>query len=212
MLIFTPEDLIKLGLAILAGGVIGLEREFRDKAAGFRTLIFICLGAAVFTILSSRLALDKDPGRIAAQIVTGVGFLGAGVIMRDGGRVTGLTTAATIWLVAALGMSIGGGEYVLAGALAVVALLVLWIFPWFEHWIDNFREERVYEIVCPLSEAKLAALDSAFRSHRLRVLERHQVKQGANMRCRWTVAGAPRRHAALLQQFFADPEINEVNS
>ncbi|HQN43268.1 MAG TPA: MgtC/SapB family protein, partial [Anaerolineaceae bacterium] len=93
-----PEDLLKIVLAVLVGGLIGIEREYRDKAAGFRTLIFICVGAALFTILSVRLAGDKDPTRIAASIVTGVGFLGAGVILRDGGRVIGLTTAAAIWL------------------------------------------------------------------------------------------------------------------
>ncbi|MCJ7512079.1 MAG: MgtC/SapB family protein [Anaerolineales bacterium] len=98
-----PEDLLKLGLAVMAGGLIGIEREYRDKAAGLRTLIFICLGAALFTILSSRLAGDNDPTRIAAGIVAGVGFLGAGVILREGGRVVGLTTAAAIWHTTALG-------------------------------------------------------------------------------------------------------------
>lgn len=96
------EDLIKLGVAILVGGIIGAEREFRDKAAGFRTLILITVGSTLFTIFSLRM----DPGfaqtRIAANIVTGIGFLGAGAIIREHGRVGGLTTAATIWLSAAL--------------------------------------------------------------------------------------------------------------
>jgi putative Mg2+ transporter-C (MgtC) family protein len=100
----SMEDVVKIILAVAAGGLIGLEREFRDKAAGFRTLIFICMGAALFTIFSARLAGTNDPTRIAANIVSGVGFLGAGVILREGGRVIGLTTAATIWLTAALGI------------------------------------------------------------------------------------------------------------
>jgi putative Mg2+ transporter-C (MgtC) family protein len=112
---FQPEDLLKIILAVAAGGLIGMEREFRDKAAGFRTLIFICIGAALFTILSSALAPSSDPNRIAAGMISGVGFLGAGVILREGGRVTGLTTAATIWLTAAIGMALGGGKYMLAG-------------------------------------------------------------------------------------------------
>ena len=78
---FDATDMLKIVLAVFFGGLIGLEREFRDKAAGFRTLIFICLGATLFTILSSQLAGDKDPTRIAASIVSGVGFLGAGVIL-----------------------------------------------------------------------------------------------------------------------------------
>jgi putative Mg2+ transporter-C (MgtC) family protein len=114
-------------MAVLIGGVIGAEREFRDKSAGFRTLIFICVGACLFTIGSIELGGPGDPVRIAAQIVSGIGFLGAGAILRNGVKITGLTTAATIWLVAALGMAIGGGLYLLTGAAAVV-LVVLWIF------------------------------------------------------------------------------------
>ena len=90
---FAPEDLLKILLAVVVGGAIGIEREFRDKAAGFRTLIFICLGATLFTMFSLNLAGDKDPTRIASAIVSGVGFLGAGVILREGGRVIGLTTS-----------------------------------------------------------------------------------------------------------------------
>jgi putative Mg2+ transporter-C (MgtC) family protein len=101
-------DLLKLLFACLAGGLIGVEREFRDKSAGFRTLILICLGATLFTMMSPRFAAIGDPGRIAAGIVSGIGFLGAGVILRDRGRIMGLTTAATIWMTAAIGMAIGG--------------------------------------------------------------------------------------------------------
>ena len=125
-----PEDLIKLLLAVLVGGLVGAEREFRDKAAGFRTIILICVGATLFTMFSLKLSGDRgDPVRIAASIVSGVGFLGAGAIMRAGGRVLGITTAATIWLAAALGMGIGGGYYLLSGAAAGIILLILWVFP-----------------------------------------------------------------------------------
>ena len=106
-------DIIRIGAAMLAGALIGLERELRDKAAGFRTMIFICVGSALFTILSENLAPDGDTSRIAATIVSGVGFLGAGAILRDGLRVAGLNTAATIWLTAAIGMTFGSGEFIL---------------------------------------------------------------------------------------------------
>ena len=119
-----PEDIIKLLLAVLTGGLIGAEREFRDKAAGFRTIILICVGAALFTMFSLRLGGDKDPVRIAASVVSGVGFLGAGAILRSDGRIVGLTTASTIWLAAALGMGIGGGQYLISGLGAIVVLLV----------------------------------------------------------------------------------------
>ena len=102
-MIVTADDLVRVGLAILIGGLIGAEREYRDKAAGFRTLIFITLGSTLFTMFSARLGGPEDPVRIAANIVTGIGFLGAGTILRGEHGVTGLTTAAAIWLSAALG-------------------------------------------------------------------------------------------------------------
>ena len=96
------DALLKLLLAMIVGGLIGFEREYRDKAAGLRTIIFICLGATVFTMLSLRLGEQDDITRIAANVVSGVGFLGAGAILQSSGRVTGLTTASTIWLAAAV--------------------------------------------------------------------------------------------------------------
>ncbi len=202
-----PEDLIKVLLSILAGGLIGLEREYRDKAAGFRTIIFICVGSALFTILSVKIAGDKDPGRVAANIVTGVGFLGAGVLLRDGGRVLGLTTASIIWLTAAIGMGIGSGQYVLAGATAVVMMIVLWFFPGFEHWIDNAREERMYEVVLPLQLEKCEQIESAFKQCRLRVMSRKRIKSGEEMICIWDVFGSPKNHTRFTETLFADPDV-----
>jgi putative Mg2+ transporter-C (MgtC) family protein len=144
----VADDIVKLGLAILIGGVIGAEREYRDKSAGFRTLIFICVGSTLFTMFSLKFAPNSDPARIADQIVSGVGFLGAGAILRDHGRVVGLTTAAMIWLAAALGMGVGSGNYLLASVGAGVSLVVLWAFPRVEHWIDNARHTDSYEVVC----------------------------------------------------------------
>jgi putative Mg2+ transporter-C (MgtC) family protein len=173
----TIELLTKLGAAMLVGGLVGAEREFRDKAAGFRTIIFITVGATLFTIFSALLAGDEnDPARVAANIVTGIGFLGAGAIMREGGRVAGLTTAATIWLSAALGMGIGSGQYVLVGTATAVVLFVLWIFPSFEHWIDNIRESRTYKVHIALDNDKAAQLDDVFESLSLRVFGRHIIK------------------------------------
>ena len=123
------ENLIKIGFAVLIGGVIGAEREFRDKAAGFRTIILITVGSALFTIFS----VSMDPGftrtRVAANIVTGIGFLGAGAIVREHGRIGGLTTAATIWLAAALGMGIGAGELIFVAASTLIVTIVCSSFP-----------------------------------------------------------------------------------
>ncbi len=122
----TLELAAELALAILLGGVIGLERELRDKPAGLRTHILICLGAALFANLAHRLgAQGGDPGRLAGHIVAGVGFIGAGTILHQGSTVTGLTTAANIWVVAAIGMTVGFGAYVDASMATAFVVLVL---------------------------------------------------------------------------------------
>lgn len=201
------EDLVKILLAILAGGLIGIEREFRDKAAGFRTLIFICLGSALFAIFSVKLAGDNDPTRIATGIVTGVGFLGAGVIMREGGRVTGLTTAATIWLTAAIGMGIGGGQYWLSGASVLLAMIVLWIFPFIERRIEKAVEDRIYEIVCVLRRDKLAELEKMFEQHGLKVREHQQMKTDTGMVFKWQARGSLHAHEQVAAQLFDDVDV-----
>jgi len=206
----SMEDLVKILLAILAGGAIGLEREFRDKAAGFRTLIFICVGATLFTIFSIRIGADDDPGRIAAALVSGVGFLGAGVILRHGGRVIGLTTAATIWFIAALGMGFGAGEYALSLVMTGIGLVVLWFFPALEHRIDNIREEREYEVVFNYQPEKAAALESLFHENCLRITEDKKHKTGTQMICTWKVAGPPARHERMLQTLLRDNDIESL--
>ena len=120
-------DILSLLLAVVFGGLIGAEREFRGKSAGLRTNVLICLGAAIFTIVSKNFAGEGDSiSRIAAQVVSGVGFLGAGAIIQDRGGVHGLTTAATIWLVASVGMCCGAREYVIAAVSTVITVVVLW--------------------------------------------------------------------------------------
>ena len=123
-----PHDLLSILLAVILGGAIGAEREISGKAAGLRTNVLICLGAAVFTIISKDMAAGTAEGsvtRIAAQIVSGVGFLGAGAIIQDRGGVHGLTTAATIWLVSSIGMACGARFYQLAVVATVIAVAVL---------------------------------------------------------------------------------------
>jgi putative Mg2+ transporter-C (MgtC) family protein len=133
---FEVNALLKLLLAILLGGAIGLEREFRGRPAGLRTHILVCLGATMIMIGSTSIAeysqalsqayrVQVDPGRIAAGIVTGIGFLGAGAIIRIEDLVRGLTTAGCIWFVAALGIAIGQGLYLLATVSSVCAVAVL---------------------------------------------------------------------------------------
>lgn len=120
------ELLLQLILAVLLGGAIGLERELKGKPAGLRTNILIIMGATLFTVLSVRMAGGRgDPARVAAQILPGVGFIGAGTILHLRGAVTGLTSAATIWVVAAIGMSLGAGAYLEALGTTFVVTVVL---------------------------------------------------------------------------------------
>jgi putative Mg2+ transporter-C (MgtC) family protein len=134
------DALLKIGAAAILGGLVGYERDRHGRAAGLRTHLLVCMGSAVFMILSLEVARRvgeagtvADPGRIAAQIVTGIGFLGAGVILKTGTNVHGLTTAACLWVVAAIGMAVGGGWYgiaIIATVVALVALVVLKRLEW----------------------------------------------------------------------------------
>ena len=119
------QIIVKVILALVLGGVMGLERQYNDKPAGYATNSIICVGATLFTILSLYMGeMGGDPGRIAAQIVSGVGFLGAGAILREGNKISGLTTAAGVWLVAAIGMTVGYGQYLLASIACALILLM----------------------------------------------------------------------------------------
>jgi putative Mg2+ transporter-C (MgtC) family protein len=133
------DVLARLATATALGAAIGVEREIHGKQAGLRTHTLIALGAALLTVMSIRIPAAfaaayhvGDPGRIASNIATGVGFLGAGVILHSRGRIIGLTTAATIWVVAAIGVAAGAGEYVPALGTAVMVLVVLVPLRWFE--------------------------------------------------------------------------------
>jgi putative Mg2+ transporter-C (MgtC) family protein len=141
------HDLIlRLLLALLFGAIIGFEREYRSKAAGFRTITIISLGSALFTICSFKLGSPGNPDRIASNIITGMGFIGAGVIFKEGISVSGLTTAATIWIAAAMGMALGIGEYGIATITLFLALIVLAGFEKIQDWIDTFHQEKVYKV------------------------------------------------------------------
>jgi len=128
---------LRLALAASLGGAIGLEREWRHKPAGLRTNMLIALGSAIFSILSVELGTAAgSPDRVAAQVVTGIGFLGAGAILRSGENVHGLTTAATIWVNAGIGMAAGLGAYGIAYGGATITLVVLLLLPLMERFFD----------------------------------------------------------------------------
>jgi putative Mg2+ transporter-C (MgtC) family protein len=126
----VPPFMVRCGSAALCGALIGLEREIKGKPAGFRTNILICLGSAMYMaagllVVNEGGAAASDPARIAAQVVTGIGFIGAGSILQQRGRVVGLTTAATIWVVAAIGLIAGAGFPILAFIASAMVLITL---------------------------------------------------------------------------------------
>ncbi len=122
------EIAVRLLLAAIFGLAVGYERRSADKPAGLRTLSLVCLGSALFTIISAFGFETADQSRVAAQIVTGVGFLGAGTILRSGVTISGLTTAATIWATAAIGMAVGSGLYIVSVSGTVLVLVILYLF------------------------------------------------------------------------------------
>jgi putative Mg2+ transporter-C (MgtC) family protein len=167
--------LLKLGAAILLGGAIGLERQIAGKPAGLRTNILICVGSALVMDLSMHLTGPDgragDPARIAAQVVTGIGFIGAGTIMQSKGTILGLTSAATIWVVAAIGLTIGAGFYIEGLGAGVAVLLVLSALGAWEHKLVR-AHRSVPMTVRTAPQSDFAPLEHLLKDCGLKVVER----------------------------------------
>jgi len=149
---FTIEtrDIIAMLVSVTCGSIIGFEREYRNKSAGFRTIILICLGSTIFTIVSWH--GDGTDDRISANIITGIGFIGAGVIFQDRISVRGLTTAAVIWTAAAIGMTAGIGYYALALLLTLSTLFVLVLVGYVEQLISRLKKQKMISVMLIDSE------------------------------------------------------------
>jgi putative Mg2+ transporter-C (MgtC) family protein len=175
---------LRLALAGACGAVVGAEREWRDRTAGFRTHILVCIGAAVFTIVSAygfrswyqvlpagqRPNLVMDPARIAAQVVSGIGFLGAGAIFQSRGSVKGLTTAASLWAMAAIGMAIGAGDYAVGLTCTVLLVFVLTGLREVSNRIKSLhRQERAAVTIKLASERAMGAAFDVIAAHGARV-------------------------------------------
>src|SRR5205809_3811065 len=151
---FTGEALLRLLLSAIAGGLVGLEREMRGRQAGFRTNLLVCLGSALVMIVSIQFAsanwthepsvnVNVDPARIAYGVMSGIGFLGAGAIIKSGTNVRGLTTAAGLWCVAALGLSAGFGLYIITFIATGLVLLALWLLDYVESVLPRMRYRNI---------------------------------------------------------------------
>ena len=145
---FDLIDLYKALFALAAGIILGLERELKDKAAGLKTITVICLGSCLFTILSAKVGNEyTDGARIASYVVSGIGFLGAGVIFRDGLNVSGLTTAGIIWIASAIGMAIGFGEIYAAAIFLLACLVIIYTGTYLNLAFLSGKTKKVLKIV-----------------------------------------------------------------
>ena len=207
----TEEIAWRLILAVVVGGLIGAEREYRSKSAGFRTLTLICLGATLFTILSELIGAVHAPERIASNVVVGIGFVGAGVIFRGDptqSKVNGITTAAMIWVTAALGMGIGAGYKLISLMACLLVLLVIFTFSMLEGWIDRVNQIRNYKIVCSFENETLHRYEDLFRTHHLSFKRNRQSKTDADIIAgEWVVQGSEKDHRHCIHEILRDPAV-----
>ena len=200
------ELLLRLLMVIIVGGLIGLERELRSKSAGFRTMILICLGSFLFTTFSLHLS-GSESDRIASNIVTGIGFLGAGVIFKSDNRINGITTAATIWAVAALGMGIADGAYTLVGISTGIVLASLLLLTKLESLIDGWNQSHTYTIVSAYREDLLKEFEHAMKDCGLHYKRIKRAKDGNDIIGTWIVQGTEKSHNNFTKKILHDPSV-----
>jgi putative Mg2+ transporter-C (MgtC) family protein len=194
-------DIGKLCLAALLGGLIGLERESKHRPAGLRTNLFICLGAAMFTLLSDRLALEHtgDHTRIAAQIIPGIGFIGAGSILHSrGDLVSGITTAAGIFVVASVGMAVGGGSYLLAVFATILILGVLSFLGIIERGLNLKLIIRAYEVAGQNADEMTLRLNGLLEPLHLLLQNVQVAPTPEHVRAHFECEGTRKTHTSLI--------------
>jgi putative Mg2+ transporter-C (MgtC) family protein len=202
---FLQGTTTRLLMACGLGAVVGFERESRHKASGLRTSMLICMGAALFTIMSGVLAGDASPnrGQVASNIVQGIGFLGAGLILHSANRVLGLTSAATVWVVAAIGMTCGAGLYVPAAIATLIVFVALRFVGLIESRSRWKRYAMLYEVRGADEKAMFAGVLCALDKWKIRlnIVERQQI--GAQERVTFSVSASSARHKQVLAELHA---------
>jgi putative Mg2+ transporter-C (MgtC) family protein len=198
---------IKLVVAVLLGGIIGFEREIHDKPAGLRANILICVGSTLFMSISTAFG----DTRIGAQIITGIGFLGAGSVLHSHGFVLGLTTAATIWVVAGVGMALGSGMYTVALFTTAISLVTLYFLTFIEDRIQGRRSYSYSLVVTDLHEA-IASINSVLQDSSVTAASFNFKKQAGNYRV-WFNLVIPRdKNLRIIQRLSEIPEITQVEA
>lgn len=208
-----PEIIMRILVALILGGVIGLERQYHDKPAGFATNTLICVGSAVFAMLSilSAYYLGGDPARIAAQIVAGVGFLGAGSILRDGNKISGLTTAAGIWLVAAVGMAVGYGHYFI-GSIATASVLILQLFV--RKLMNAFDYVQLYDsltIKCTPKWEVAEKIKSVFKNNKAEIIKEEIYKENGLLVLKIVVNMSATKYQNIVKELAPLEEVKSID-
>lgn len=200
------EIIIQFLLAVLWGGIIGAEREYRSKSAGFRTMIMISLGACFFTIISKMIGAPNNADRIASNIVSGIGFLGAGVIFRGENRINGITTAATIWVVAAVGMGIGAGYYFAAACSSVFMILILVLLPYLERYIDTLNQAKKYSVLVVYQNDSIEKIETVFATLKVnyRLVRVYKTEDKINLE--WDIQAHKKLHVKIAQVLLENPD------
>lgn len=200
------EFIFRIIMALFVGGLIGAEREYRSKSAGFRTMMLICIGSMLFTTFSLAIG-NNESDRIASNIVTGIGFLGAGVIFKSESRINGITTAATIWAVAALGMGIANGVYWIVAVSTAVVLIALWLLTPLEAWIDRANQLHVYRIVSVYKEDLLREYEDLLHDCQLKYKRLKPTKNGKHIIGTWMVQGSEKNHNKFTKLILHHPSV-----
>lgn len=189
---------LKLAMSLLIGILIGAEREYKNKSAGLRTITLICLGSTVFTIVSLEASHETEVGRIASNIVTGIGFLGAGAIMRDGFNVSGLTTASTIWVAASLGMAVGFGQYELAVTATGITLVVLVIFNSLQKSVDEFHKTIDLFVIFNVEDNGIDQMEAKMKGYNLKFEKKKEIRRHGDVQYNFEVSGRKKNLTALI--------------
>lgn len=208
---FFYDTSIKLLVSLVLGASIGAEREYKGRNIGFRTIILITLGSTFFTIISFIIGEKNDPARVASNIVTGIGFLGAGAIFRDGLSVRGVTTASIIWISAAIGMACGIGQYELAVMVTLTVLLILLGFAWVQQFIDKYNKEMVYHITIDNDLELKLEIESAIKSYKLKFVWLNYTKSETHLVITYEISGGEKNHDMLIRFLTTSDKIKNFN-
>ena len=204
--VIETEDIISMLMSILCGGIIGFEREYKNKSAGFRTIILITLGSTIFSIVS-RHGIGADD-RISANIITGIGFIGAGVIFKDQFSVFGLTTAAVIWTSAAIGMTTGIGYHALAFLFTVITLVILLLASKIEELIGKLDRQKMLTVTFRKADfEQIKSLEDKLQSKDLRMEQFQVSKDNDTLTVVWQVYGKKQYLHMLNEMLAKNPEI-----